>query len=70
MAECKHALRLLSGSSNSVHQFGDGQVETLSENVKRVETRLFGAVFKKMQERCVQPRMFRQVCERPSLLFA
>jgi len=42
------SLQTFSGSSNSVHQFGDGQAETLCENVERVKTRLLGAVFKKM----------------------
>jgi len=34
--------------SHSGHQLRDTQLETLCENVKRVETRLLGAVLKKM----------------------
>ena len=42
---------------NAVHEFGDSQIETLGEDVERIQTGLLRSVFQSVKKCSIQPGM-------------
>jgi hypothetical protein len=62
------SLRAMAGPLDPSHEFGDGKVEALRQDVDRVQARLLRSVLKGMEECSIEPRVFRQIGKRPPLL--